>query len=151
MPVIAFLGHNASRTGAPIVLLDLIRWLRRETGLRSELRLLAGGPLVDDYREVVPTSVVRVGRTRSRLLWAVERSGDRLTRRSPSSPARLPQVAHLRKAASLCRNADLIYANTAVAASVLQELPSRPPTIIHLHEMSYALHRSLTPAPCASG
>jgi glycosyltransferase involved in cell wall biosynthesis len=55
---IAFIGHRADRTGAPIGLLLFLRWLRRETDLDFEVVLNRGGDLLPAYRDVAPTLVL---------------------------------------------------------------------------------------------
>lgn len=53
------IGHDASRTGAPGLLLSALRWGARAADAEIRLELLAGGPLLEDYRKVVPTRVRR--------------------------------------------------------------------------------------------
>ncbi len=55
---VLFVGNQASRTGAPLMLLYFLRWLRAHTDLEFEVVLLAGGPLLADFRELAPTVVV---------------------------------------------------------------------------------------------
>jgi glycosyltransferase involved in cell wall biosynthesis len=148
---VVFLGHNASRTGAPIALLHLLRWLNRNTALRSELLLLAGGPLVDAYRHVVPTSVIGVDGVHSYPLKVIERSVGALTKRPPRGLARLPELRQGRRLASRCTDADLVYVNSFEAAWVLHHLRSAPPTLLHLHEMSYGLRHLAFRSPARGG
>ena len=55
---ILFIGHRADRTGAPILLLHLMRWLRENTELRFELLLVKGGALEAEFRKLGPVTVV---------------------------------------------------------------------------------------------
>jgi glycosyltransferase involved in cell wall biosynthesis len=55
---ILFVGHRADRTGAPILLLHLLRWLRENTELRFELLLLKGGGLESEFRKLGPVTVL---------------------------------------------------------------------------------------------
>src|SRR5687767_11729030 len=103
-PRVVFVGHEASRSGAPIVLLYLLRWLRENGAVNAELVLPKGGPLVGSYRELVPTSVVTVGRLHTTALKVVERSADRLKRRAAHIPARLPRLKTLERVAARCRH-----------------------------------------------
>lgn len=48
-PAILFIGHGASRTGAPISLLKIIKWVRENTNHRCIAVLGNDGPLVDEY------------------------------------------------------------------------------------------------------
>lgn len=51
-----FVGHEATRTGAPLMLLYFLRWLREHTDLRFEIVLLKGGPILDDFAAVAPVT-----------------------------------------------------------------------------------------------
>jgi glycosyltransferase involved in cell wall biosynthesis len=55
---IAFIGHRADRTGAPIGLLLFLRWLRRETAVDFEVVLCRGGDLLPAYRDLARTRVL---------------------------------------------------------------------------------------------
>jgi Glycosyl transferases group 1 len=51
-PKILFTGHEASRTGAPLILLGLMKAFERLTGAELLLILERGGPLLEDFRQV---------------------------------------------------------------------------------------------------
>jgi glycosyltransferase involved in cell wall biosynthesis/FMN phosphatase YigB (HAD superfamily) len=53
-PSIIFVSHEASRTGAPIVLLSMLRWLKANTNIRFGIVIGADGPLRDEFRELAP-------------------------------------------------------------------------------------------------
>jgi glycosyltransferase involved in cell wall biosynthesis len=59
MKKVLFVGHRADRTGAPIALLHLLRWLRARTDLAFEVVLETGGELEPCFRELAPVSVIR--------------------------------------------------------------------------------------------
>lgn len=120
--------------------------------MRSELRLLGGGALLDTYREVLPTSVASVGPLRSRLLSIVDRSEVKLSRQSVHTPPRRLRLAQVRELASHCSNSNLVYVNTVQAGPVLWALPAqRPPIILHLHEMTYGLRHLAHQSPARQG
>lgn len=50
---ILFISHNASRSGAPFVLLYLLQWLKKHTVYQIDLLLLDDGPLRKDFEQVV--------------------------------------------------------------------------------------------------
>ena len=52
MKKILFVSHDASRTGAPILLLNLIRWLKETEQAESFILLLASGPLQPEFEQV---------------------------------------------------------------------------------------------------
>lgn len=56
MKTILFIGHDANRAGAQLVLLNLMRLLKAE-GFQMRLLLGEGGPLLDEYRAVCPVTI----------------------------------------------------------------------------------------------
>ena len=116
LETILFIGHDASGTGAPRVLLNILRWLDRNTNLRLFLILLDGGPLVDSYKEVAQ-------------VWCLHPSVD-------------PCIQSIR---SFCPEPDLIYGNTVIAAKIYPKLiEMEVPIITHVHEMEYVLLRVIS-------
>ncbi len=54
-----FIGHDATRTGAPFVLLHLLRWIRENhPECEVDLLLLSGGELEQEYRKVADVYVL---------------------------------------------------------------------------------------------
>jgi glycosyltransferase involved in cell wall biosynthesis/2-polyprenyl-3-methyl-5-hydroxy-6-metoxy-1,4-benzoquinol methylase len=53
-----FVVHEASRTGAPLFLLNLIRWARDHDKSAFRILLRSGGPLEDRFRELGETHIV---------------------------------------------------------------------------------------------
>jgi glycosyltransferase involved in cell wall biosynthesis len=136
-PRILFVGHDATRSGAPMMLLHLLRWLRRNTDWAISLALPTDGPLVAAYRAEVPTTVCALrplglsvparvaGRVRSRLgIAAVARRWRRAAAR-----AALPGGAF-----------DLVYCNSVAAVGLLDRFgPFACPVVMHVHELEYVL------------
>jgi glycosyltransferase involved in cell wall biosynthesis len=56
--MIAFLAHEASRTGAPIMLLHFLRWYRTNLKLPFLIIIKKGGSLTDDFKELGRTFVI---------------------------------------------------------------------------------------------
>ena len=54
---VVFVGHDATRTGAPILGLTFLRWLTATHRPNLRVVLLAPGPLVDAHRSLAPTTV----------------------------------------------------------------------------------------------
>lgn len=46
-----FVGHEAYRTGAPLLLLNLVKWVFENLDYKIYILLLNGGPLVNEYRK----------------------------------------------------------------------------------------------------
>jgi len=51
---VLFVSHNASRSGAPLLLLELERWLVANTTVQVSTALLDGGPIAGRFYEVGP-------------------------------------------------------------------------------------------------
>jgi glycosyltransferase involved in cell wall biosynthesis len=55
---ILFISHEASRTGAPIVLLNVMRWLQSHISNRFRIILRTGGPLEQQFRKLGEVHVI---------------------------------------------------------------------------------------------
>jgi len=54
---IVFIGHSASRTGAPMSLLKIIRWLKTNANIDPVIILGESGPLLDQYQALGKTII----------------------------------------------------------------------------------------------
>jgi glycosyltransferase involved in cell wall biosynthesis len=108
---ILFVSHEATRTGAPMVLLHLLRWLRRETKQEFELLLVKGGPLKPEFEKVAKLH-------------------------TPETLAELPESAER----AFWGQFHLIYANSCWSHPILEELHFGDiPVITHLHELDCSI------------
>jgi len=129
---VLFIGNNASRTGAPIGLLHLLRWLKKETDIEFEMLLRVGaGPLAEAYAQLC--EVTAYGD-----LWSDLSVGQRLRRRlRPDSSRRTPAETLYAD-----RGFDLVYANTATHGGILGDLAGlRCPVLCHVHELETVLRK----------
>jgi glycosyltransferase involved in cell wall biosynthesis len=118
-PRVLFISHEASRTGAPIVLLHFLRWLRAHATLDFEILLAEDGPLRGEFERLAPVSVLPS--------WT-----DGMT------PGQL--LARLRRRLALSRAGttrwDAVYSNTVANGWVLDALQFHSaPVISHIHEL----------------
>ena len=121
-----FLSHDASRTGAPLMLLSFLRWIRAESDVRFEILLKNGGELERDFAATGPCTTLRWDEAPRRrgLLGAL--------RRKPTRPT-LPPLDHV----------DLVYSNTITNGAVTAELAATGrPVITHVHELENYIHTS---------
>lgn len=133
-PRVLFVAHEASRTGAPMVLLHYLRWLRANTDLDFEVLLLAGGPLADEFRAVAPTRQIEaLGRgPLAYFEGGVAKAG------FPGVSSRI-KTARARRGLANLGHFDALYLNSATSAFALQALPDVPPVVIsHIHELDSA-------------
>jgi glycosyltransferase involved in cell wall biosynthesis len=116
---VLFISHDATRTGAPILLLHLLGWLKSHSRLRFEVVLGEDGELRSQFEALAPVSVL--GRWRSG--WAPGDLAGRARRRQ--------LLARLRAG-----RWDAIYANTIANGEILDALGARQrPVICHVHEL----------------
>jgi glycosyltransferase involved in cell wall biosynthesis len=132
-PRILFLSHSASRNGATIVLLHLLRWLKQKVDYPIEVVINGRGELVPEFKAVAPT---KIWRSPAFLTAGLPRRW-----REALRPRLEAQSLRL-----LLRNRqfDLAYLNTA---ALWQHLPmvakSSRSVLWHIHELAYALRLNL--------
>ena len=137
------LAHEATNSGAPLVLLDLLCWITSRYADRFEFRLIfqRGGELLEKFRRIAPVRVLhRLDPRSGRLAAFLSR---RLVDRRMVARMRLRRAA----AASSVTEKDLIYANTASVGWMLSEVV-RPKSkvLVHVHERAASFRRFATPA-----
>jgi len=121
-----FIGHDATRTGAPIILLDLARWIKAtDPNIEIGFLLLAGGELEALYREI---GKVRI------LFTPAYGILDRVARRLFS------QKNLVKRLARTGRKYDAVLGNTIVSLPTLERLKKAGlRTICWAHELDYTI------------
>jgi glycosyltransferase involved in cell wall biosynthesis len=138
---ILFISHDALPTGAPFLLLHLLRWLRANVKLNFEIVLTKAGPLQTQFAELAPV-VVFERLTSSLPGRAIDRLGSYRLKKIFDELA-------LRRALGRNRFA-LIYSNTLVNGTLLERLYDQQcPLISHVHELEHAIQRYTTPRTLA--
>ncbi len=134
---VLFLSHAASRNGASVLLLHLLRWLRQHTDIQPEVFCEGGGPLLADFRDVARTHVAPAA--------AWPRAGE-----TPLQAAlRARVLAPALRAMLANRRPRLVYANTTAAWNQVAALARADvPLLWHVHELPFALALTL-PTPRA--
>ena len=129
---ILFIGHEASRSGAPILLLQLLQWLKQNSRWQFEILLKNGGPLEKDFAALAPTTVLNESLSEKIIGRLCEAAG----REIPAwflFPAKAVQFARRRKI-------DFFYANTVAVAEEVAALSALGlPMIWHIHEMPFVI------------
>jgi glycosyltransferase involved in cell wall biosynthesis len=126
---ILFVSHDASRTGAPIVLLNLIKAFNATGNFEIAIFLKYGGPLQKDFEALAPTFLP----PKSSRFSALKK---RILRRLKSSiPYQLPQ--ELTK-----RSFDVVYLNTVASLDIapLMKCRFRCTILAHIHEMDFSIN-----------
>ena len=132
---ILFVSHLASRTGAPLLLLWLVQWLRHHTQHDLGVVLMGEGPLEEDFKALCPTWTLPAEPLFKPLS---QRLGDTLRRRRRKNPSRFLQEA----IAEFKPN--LVYLNTLVLGRYLSAFQrganQQPVFISHVHELAITLN-----------
>jgi glycosyltransferase involved in cell wall biosynthesis len=138
---ILFASHEASASGAPFLLLHLLRWLRTNTKLDFKIVLGRSGPLEAQFAELAPVTTLR----RSTLPYP-----DGLVEElMPYRAAIALNKAKLRYGLGTEQLA-LVYSNTLVNGTLLRCLPDQScPLISHVHELEHVIRRGTTPVELA--
>lgn len=114
---ILFISHDAGRTGAPIVLLNLLRWIKQHVSLNFKIVLRGGGELSTEFMKLGPTLMLS---DFDSSLWK-------------------------KKLHDFIRDSDIkvIYSNTAVNGDVIDHLKSiiNVPVISVIHELEHSIQR----------
>ena len=131
---ILLVGHEASRTGAPIILLQLLRWLQERGNFQCDVLLVRGGALLSEYQKLARTTVVEEGWLRKgaivgRILRKFRLGGLCEALRRFRTRRLLGE-----------RRRDIVYCNTLDCADALDHLaPLEVPMICHVHELEFVV------------
>jgi glycosyltransferase involved in cell wall biosynthesis len=132
--IILFISHDASRTGAPIVLLTFLKWLHNNSNHKFIILLRNGGELLEEFQSIAPTINLDQSRQRSVLFNRL------LTQLKLPS---LDEIITKIKLRLFIKKKDiaLIYSNTVTNWKLLQELSyTDAPIITHVHELGYYIN-----------
>lgn len=128
---ILFVSHDASRTGAPIVLLNFLKWLKVNTDISFEIILKRGGILETEFQAIAPTSIFCSETNTKRNIMARI-----LTRLGFYAKMREIYLRKIKKKL-IDSNIGLIYANTSAVSQVLDYISNflDCPVLCHIHEL----------------
>lgn len=132
-PRILFLSHSASRNGATILLLHLLRWLKTQVDWEIEILVNGRGPLLEEFRSISKTTVCRSPDALLKIFPQHWRAWLRRHFQALQMKVLLPG-----------RRFDLIYANTSSTWPQVSVLAECAPALLwHIHELKYALRLSI--------
>ena len=124
---VLFISHDATRTGAPIVLIHLLRWLKNNTDIKFEILLKRGGELIPEFESINPTHIMYKENIKRKLLRKLN----------------LNDELSLIPLALIGKQYDLIYSNTITNGNLVSRLKEKAKKIItHVHEMDSWIERS---------
>ncbi len=138
-PRVLFLGHGAERTGPPVLLLRLCRWLRENIDMDVEFVLLEGGPMLAEFEALGNVHVLDDVEPRwtDRIAVGIARRA-RLDRLQAHLRGR-----HLRRRLRETAPPSVVYVNTAGSVHALRHLRDDRPVVSHVHELSVGLEHFL--------
>ena len=128
---ILFISQSAGRTGAPLMLLNLLGWFKENSRLSFEVLLADDGPLRHNFATLANVHIFPKAAPPAKGL--VARIAQQLGFADSEKKAQSRLLAQLRKS-----GIGLIYSNTIVNGRVLEALESLScPAITHVHELDY--------------
>lgn len=134
MKKILFICHEASRTGAPMVLLHFLKWMQlNQPETQADLLVLRGGNLERDFKKAACNYFDYEIKTKPRILNRKERILLKLGWfKKPNLKGNLFLELSL-------QNYDVVYANTIASVAFAHDLVSKMKNarlIVHLHELN---------------
>ncbi|HWA86495.1 MAG TPA: glycosyltransferase family 4 protein [Opitutus sp.] len=141
------IGHQATNSGAPRMLLEVLRGVRAECGpaWRCKILLRRGGPLVEEFARIGEVRVLMHPRAELPGLGAA------LFRKFVDRPRNEPRRFARAMEDWRGERFDLIYSNTATNGRLLGALrPLDCPVVTHVHELEYSLKRFVSAATLAT-
>ena len=139
MKKILFISNSASRTGAPLVLLCFLQWLRKEgKDIAVDVVFLKGGDLMKDFIEISQNcydlNSIKINRPFIYKVYSYV-----LKKMNINNGEILNRIAK--------NDYDIIYANTIVAIPVASKLKflseNNPRLIAHIHELNTVINECL--------
>jgi glycosyltransferase involved in cell wall biosynthesis len=127
---VLFISHDASRTGAPIIFLNFLRWFKENTSIPFKILLRNGGSLESEFLALAPVLVLNQQHSKTLSQKFLSRLG--IHQSSNSLQYFLGDEA-----------IGLIYSNTVTNHEVLNNLTGLEcPVISHVHELEYWIYRT---------
>ncbi|CDH43067.1 glycosyltransferase family 4 protein [Candidatus Contendibacter odensensis] len=130
---VLFITHDASATGAPIILLSFLCWLKKNSDISFQILICKRGKLDQEFESVAP-------------VWYLDdRSGLKARLRSlfrmlPFNKSRFVSYRDVATRIRAKMNIDLIYSNTVANGKILEALSLIDcPVITHIHELEFAI------------
>jgi glycosyltransferase involved in cell wall biosynthesis len=124
---IIFISHDASRTGAPIILLHLLQWIKNNTNHTPVVILKEGGELEAEFKKLAQC-----------VKWVSKNKKTKKYRALFDAARQFFILRWLHKF-----NPSLIYANSVVSLDLGSKLKLKfnCPMICHFHELEVAINR----------
>jgi len=131
------ISHLATRTGAPIVLLQIAKILAKHPHIQFDMLFFSDGPLVPEFKKLA--NHCYVNKKRENVLDLIFRKLKKCRREQLFIRKIIRQIGSVKY--------DWIYANTIITLETGIELKRklRVPLIAHIHELEYAIETKVDP------
>lgn len=131
---ILFISHDSSRTGAPIVFLNLLKWFKTNTNIPFTILLKKRGVLEKEFKSLAP--VLMFPENQQNSIYLKNRIRGEFEKILGIRNLKLQNLKRKLKK----ENIALIYANTAVNGEILELLSAlNCPIICHIHELKWTI------------
>lgn len=154
MHKILFIGHEGSRTGAPIALLNTIRALK-EKGVTGRILLVHGGTLAREYNELLPTEVLWRMRAptivigRNMFVTLLSHFWNQVCVLIAWVDGRIRLAVFMNRVRQ--ESFDAVYLNCIVSAKIIKHvLRLKAPLIANIHELPFGMQYGAHPIKMAS-
>jgi glycosyltransferase involved in cell wall biosynthesis len=131
---ILFISHDASRTGAPLYLLNFLKWFKASTEFAFLILLRVGGEMESQFQELAPTFIID----------RYSRNHDLFLRNCQNLWFRIEGLRRQREIDAQLRmeRIGLIYSNTMTNGKLLRVMSYlNCPVITHVHELEQLIRR----------
>ena len=140
MEKILFINHSASKTGAPILLLQFLKWLKYERHIKFDVLSLQNGDLLDEFTAVSDTHFYKKA---SKNIFNKVNNYIK-NKQESSTESNLFYTKHaLKKIAK--REYNLIYANSVISVPaafyIKNQAKNLPKLLVHFHELNMIIHQ----------
>ena len=125
-----FVSHDAMRTGAPVLLLQFLRWLRTHTSIDFEVVLRRGGELSADFAALAPVwhAEATTGRVAGTAMRIARRLGVSASADDAHVDRMVRQMSH--------RGFGVVYSNTFTNGAFVSRLKGLNCQVVtHVHEL----------------
>lgn len=127
MKKILFIGHDASLTGAPILLLKFLKWIKQyDKSLRIYILLINGGELLEDFKAIGKVFIIN-SQTKKNILSSI------LIKLGYNKKKRL-----IKKIRNF--NFEVLFFNTIATLNLLKSLKNDNKVLLYIHELEIAIN-----------
>jgi glycosyltransferase involved in cell wall biosynthesis len=132
MRTVLFVSHDASLSGAPIVLLDFVKWVKKSQTVTPLVLLIGGGPLECEFENVCPTWSITNFHTNHTLVDKVYGFFQKEAKKRRYIKRVFKEIKSY--------NPDLCYLNTIVTCKIVLDLKRNLglSLMMHVHEMKFS-------------